>query len=89
DVYERFVSIELYQKLKDTDLITMEISNKPPKVEGTVLLLTHFPHELLWKPHFNRLLLLESHTGKIKTYNMWYNKLNGLKEVIPFAVSSF
>ncbi|AFO71124.1 hypothetical protein KEN51_CDS0356 [Pseudomonas phage vB_Pae10145-KEN51] len=89
DVYERFVSIELYQKLKDTDLTTMEISNKPPKVEGTVLLLTHFPHELLWKPHFNRLLLLESHTGKIKTYNMWYTKLNGLKEDTPFPFTSF
>lgn len=89
DIYERFVSIETYNKLKEDNIPVMEIDTKPPRVDGTVLLFTHYPHELLWKPNFNRLLLLESHTGKIKTYNQWYTKLNGIKEDTPMPFTPF
>lgn len=79
DMFERFVSIELLQQMKALKLDVMEIDTKPKSGEGVVAILTHYPHELLWKPQFSRLLLLESHTGKLKTYNEWYTKLNGLK----------
>lgn len=79
DMFERFVSIELLQQMKALKLDVMEIDAKPKSGEGVVAILTHYPHELLWKPQFSRLLLLESHTGKLKTYNEWYTKLNGLK----------
>ncbi|MNM12177.1 hypothetical protein D3C81_223490 [compost metagenome] len=80
DMFERFVSIELYQQMKAANMDVMEIDRKPKSGEGIVAILTHYPHELLWKPQFSRLLLLESHTGKLKTYNTWYTKLNGISE---------
>lgn len=78
-MFERFVCIELYQQMKALNIDVMEIDAKPKPGEGIVAILTHYPHELLWKPQFSRLLLLESHTGKLKTYNTWYTKLTGLK----------
>lgn len=78
-MFERFVCIELLQQMKALKIDVMEIDTKPKAGEGIVAILTHYPHELLWKPHFSRLLLLESHTGKLKTYNTWYTKLTGLK----------
>ncbi|QBJ02597.1 hypothetical protein MZD04_gp068 [Pseudomonas phage Psa21] len=80
DMFERFVSIELYQQMKELKMDVMEIDMKPKSGEGIVAIMTHYPHELLWKPQFSRLLLLESHTGKLKTYNTWYTKLNGISE---------
>ncbi|AEH03487.1 hypothetical protein AVT69_gp061 [Pseudomonas phage PhiPA3] len=88
EVYERYAAIELLQRMKEENIEVMEIARKPPRADGTVALLTHFPHELLWKEHFNRLLLLESHTGKIKPYQMWYTKLHGIKaddQQLPFT----
>lgn len=79
NMFERFVCIELLAQLKELNVPVMEIDAKPKGGEGVVALLTHYPHELLWKPQFSRLLLLESHTGKLKTYNTWYTKLTGLK----------
>lgn len=86
DTYERYVSIELYKRLMDSEDPPLTIDSKPPSTQGTVALLTHFPTELMWKPQFTRLLLLESHTGKLKAWNMWYTKLNGIDEatMMPF-----
>lgn len=80
EMFERFVAIELYQQMKAAKMDAFEIDAKPKAGEGIVALMTHYPHELLWKPQFSRLLLLESHTGKIKTYNTWYTKLPSLKD---------
>lgn len=81
EMFERFVSIELYTRLKaEKNVDVFEIELNPKFGEGVVALLTHYPYELLWKPRFSRLLLLESHTGKLKAYQTWYTKLNGLKE---------
>lgn len=80
DTYERYVVIELLQRMKADGIPVVEVDTRPPAVEGTVALLTHLPHELLWRPLFGRLLLLESHTGRLKTYNTWYTKLNGIKK---------
>lgn len=72
---------------KEHDKFTM-IRGKPKRLNVTALLLTHFPHELFWKDQFDRLLLLESHTGRIKPYNLWYTKLHGIKSTdrpLPFT----
>jgi hypothetical protein len=89
DMFERFVAIELAARMKAEDMDIMEIDQKPKGGEGVVTLLTHYPHELLWKPQFTRLLLLESHTGKLKTYQTWYTKLNGIKEDTPMPFTEF
>lgn len=89
EVYERYAAIELYQRMKDEGIEVIEINKQPPKSDGTIALLTHYPHELLWKDHFNRLLLLESHTGKFKPWQQWYTKLNNVKEDTPMPFSKF
>lgn len=88
DVYERFVSIELFQRLQQEGLDPLAIDGKPKeRVDGTVALLTHMPTDLFWKPSFTRLLLLESHTGKLKAWNHWYTKLHGITAdvLMPFT----
>lgn len=85
--YEDYVTAGLIQRLLDETLPTTHIKSKPPRITSTVALLTHFPHELLWRDSFDRLLLLESHTGRLKPYNLWYTKLNGITGTdapIPF-----
>jgi len=51
-----------------------------------VLMLSHFPIDLLSYKQFRELSLLESHTGAIKTRPYWYTKLYNGKDlsIIPF-----
>lgn len=89
EVYERYTSIELYRRMKDEGMDVIEIDRKPPPSDGTVALLTHYPSDLLWKESFNRLMLLESHTGKIKPWNLWYTKLHNVDETKPMPFNKF
>lgn len=59
------------------------------KVKGErekALIITNFPVDLLSKPNFNRLALLESHTGAIKLSSLWTQKLTANSEyhLLPF-----
>lgn len=48
-------------------------------------IITHLPLDLLSRPAFQKLELLESHTGNIKTPGMWGSKLSGKDlDHIPF-----
>lgn len=89
EVYERYAAIELYQRMIAEGIEVIEINRTPPKTDGTIALLTHYPHELLWKESFSRLLLLESHTGKFKPWQLWFTKLNNIKEDNPMPFSKF
>lgn len=62
------------------------IRSKPKASQTNVALLTHHPHELLWRFEFGSLFLLESHTGKLKPYSQWFTKLHNVEEAdrIPF-----
>jgi hypothetical protein len=62
------------------------VVKQPPTTPQVAALLTHYPHELLWRFQFDSLFLLESHTGKLKGYSQWCSKLNGLTvdHHIPF-----
>lgn len=66
----------------DVRLFDTEIKAKA----GRSLILTHQPIDLLSRYSFQRLLLLESHTGKIKGPSEWPSKLTGGKNLdrIPF-----
>lgn len=50
------------------------------------IILTHYPVDLLWRKKFATLMLLESHTGKLKSKVEWYTKLTNGKKYsrIPF-----
>lgn len=89
EVYERYTAIELYKQMREEGLNVVEVNKSPPSTEGTVAMLTHFPSDLLWKDNFQRLLLLESNTGKLKPWNLWYTKLNGVKEETPLPFDKF
>lgn len=59
------------------------------KIKGTgvnALILTHSPIDLLWAGSFQKLRLLESHTGAVKSKSQWNTKLTNGKELtrIPF-----
>lgn len=55
------------------------------KNDKDTLIVTHLPMDLLWREHFPKLTLLESHTGKVKAHTEWYSKLNGKPAQLPFC----
>lgn len=60
-----------------------ELKLVTPRPNTKVLVLTHYPYDLLSHKNFGELTLLESHTGAIKGRTQWYTKyLNG-KELPP------
>lgn len=61
-----------------------------PGSYAETLMMTHMPVDLLSAKRFGSLALLESHTGLVKTKNMWYTKLFGGKALstIPFCEMS-
>lgn len=84
------------QKIEDTTLRMMLENNHQQHVEffdfdiegnhPASFILTHLPVDLLARYRFERLELLESHTGKIKGPGAWNTKLTNGKELgnIPF-----
>lgn len=69
------------------DWLTLEKYNvKITDKSGNVAILTHQPIDLLWRKQFNKLFLLESHTGLLKDSSEWHTKLTGGKKYnrIPF-----
>lgn len=76
--FEDYVTSGLYDGLIANDIPVMVINKAPNRILSNVAMLTHLPHELLWRDQFDRLILLESHTGRLKPYNLWYTKLNGV-----------
>lgn len=58
-----------------------------PGVKQRALIMTHVPYDLLSHRYFERLDLLESHTGLLKRRNLWYTKYYNGKEypTIPFS----
>ena len=72
--YDKFHNEAMKVMLKSNDeiVLTHEIikPNKPIKS----LILTHQAFDLLSKKNFIQLDLIESHTGKLKTFNAWSSK---------------
>lgn len=59
---------------KETDDFINFDSELLPKHRTNSLIITHIPYDLLSKNNFNKLDLLESHTGKLKSFHDWYTK---------------
>ena len=57
-----------------------------PKERSDALILTHVAYDLLCWPKFNKLDLIESHTGILKPRNLWYTKMYQSEDLacIPF-----
>lgn len=56
---------------------------------GVTLLLTHFPTDLLGRKNFAELMLLESHTGKIKRYAEFNSKLTSGNSLAQLPFNGF
>ncbi len=59
---------------KSTDEIIKFDHEIKPKTKTAALVLTHRPYELLSSKNFNKLDLLESNTGRLKTKYLWNTK---------------
>lgn len=64
----------------------LTLTRKFPEVHSRVLLISHYPVDLLQRYKFDNLALLETHTGAVKPPNMWNTKLKDGRELerIPF-----
>jgi len=86
---ERRLKLEkdTYSEMDDETIShVLECDCEIPGVEGKseVLMLTHYPIDLLSADNFFELHLLESNTGKIKGKNKWSQKLNKKPEEYRF-----
>ncbi len=68
------------------ELTVIDIDTEIPSDKVNVVILTHYPVDLLSRYSFKSLNLIESHTGALKGPSEWYTKLTGYKErpPIPF-----
>jgi hypothetical protein len=89
EVYEKLVLTMLLAQLKEAH-VDVEFMTRQPKPSPVIAaIITHYPTELLWRQSFERLLLLESHTGKLKMYNTWFTKLEGITEQHPMPFNKY
>lgn len=87
--YEMLVLKLLLDLLEADKIPVLKVVRKPPLQHTTIALLTHHPHELMWRFQFERMFLLESHTGKVKSVGQWSSKLNGVSEEDQLPVTEF
>lgn len=71
------------------ETLDVDIREYDVKITGrgsNVVMLTHYPVDLLWRKQFTQLTLLESHTGSLKKRAEWYSKLTSGRRYsrIPF-----
>lgn len=72
--------------LKQYGKLIVETKGKLPPFNGKGIVLTHHVVDLTTAAGVGRLWLLESHTGSLKPFTLWYTKLTGGNELhyIPF-----
>jgi hypothetical protein len=56
-----------------SEIVKFTLKIKSP-VKTKALILTHYAYDLLSYREFNKLVLIESHTGKLKDRALWYTK---------------
>lgn len=85
DRYKKSIGYVLKTHEHDPDFRVFDRKLKGDKLSD-VLILTHIPYDLISYREFHKLVLLESHTGKLKEKSLWYTKyLNGSNlAIIPF-----
>lgn len=82
------VALELVlqnNQLHHVEFFDFDIQGRHP----ASFIITHLPVDLLARYHFERLELLESHTGKIKGPGAWNTKLTNGKELSNIPFNSF
>lgn len=72
--------------MKDFGEGIIKVDSRIPQFTHEALIITHHPVDLATTDSYARLNLLESHTGAIKNYTLFYTKLTGSEKFtnIPF-----
>lgn len=73
-VYSDKVNKTLKLLFNSTDEYSLFDSQIKSDLYTNSLIITHIPYDLLSSSKFNKLDLLETHTGKLKTKHDWYSK---------------
>jgi hypothetical protein len=84
--YAKLVEKVLEKLLKHYGKLIVETKARLPDFNGKGIVLTHHVVDLTTAKGIGRLWLLESHTGTLKPFTLWYTKLTGGGELhfIPF-----
>jgi hypothetical protein len=88
-IMEKTVNYFIQQQAKSDNIKVFERLIKPAKPTKS-LIITHYAYDLLADKHFEKLDLLETHTGILKTNALFYTKLTDGKDLmrIPFGAWS-
>jgi hypothetical protein len=89
--YETLEKITLIKAFKEINKDSIQFFDTVIKGHNTkAMLLSHFPIDLLSYHSFRKLVLLESHTGVVKTRTEWITKITKNEDYrnIPFNVLS-
>lgn len=81
---------EFGKRVKGTELDFYHFDTKLRGHNKKVLMVTHYPLDLIYNQEFAEVVLLESHTGVAKKKSMWYTKLTNGKELanVPFNLAT-
>lgn len=84
--YAKLVNEVLKVLKKEFGKLILETKGTLPDFNGKGIVLTHHVVDLVNAKGIGRLWLLESHTGLLKPFTLWYTKLTGGNELhyIPF-----
>jgi len=74
---------------KENDYFLLFNHELKPKQRNDAVILTHIPYDLVSAPSFGSLVLLESHTGKLKTKVLWYTKYYQGENLPPIPFTDF
>ena len=75
---------QLLKMLPPGEVKLFELKLQPPPGTPKAMILTHYAYDLLSHKEFAELVLLESHTGRIKRRAQWYTKYHNGKELTMF-----
>lgn len=85
-IMENGMLTALFDRLKESQEQLYHFDTELKGHGKAAMFVTHYPLDLLSQTNFKDIALVESHTGAIKTRELWYTKLHGGKELsrIPF-----
>lgn len=89
--YDRLIRdvLKVIKKDRHIDVIEFTKDLKPSAEDNKALIFTHVPYDLVSYSAFNKLHLIESHTGKLKTRKEWSSKYYAMvgtsMVILPFT----
>lgn len=85
-ILKQAIQLVIDQAALTNPIVVYDLKLTPKPQEPKTIILTHYAYDLLSAKSFVELILLESHTGKLKPKSQWYTKYANGKDLsmIPF-----